>query len=147
LLWKAEKPVAEVCNGVKGQGEDVRARHIVIIPALLAILAGLSAVRPTPALAQNEMKSAVERFAFDLHQGVKNGNLTPQQKQQVRSDLKALHQAQENHDRRAAFRAMRNFHQLLDSGAFQPQDAERIKQDMQAIRAAKKQQGGGMGGM
>jgi Spy/CpxP family protein refolding chaperone len=127
----------------------VKPEHKVMIPALLALLVvGVTVACPRLALAQGQdaVKEAVERFALDLHQGVKNGNLTAQQKEQVRSDLKQLREARQNHDRRSAFRAMRNFHQLLDSGAFQPQDAERIKADIKAIREAKKQQGGSPGG-
>ena len=126
----------------------MRARDKVTILALLALVgcAMLASSYPAPAVAQEQMKDAVETFAFDLHAGMKRGNLTDQQKQQVRNDLMQLRQAHQNHDRRSALRAMMNFHQLLDSGAFQPQDAERIKQDLKEIREAKQQSGGGMGG-
>jgi Spy/CpxP family protein refolding chaperone len=109
--------------------------------------ASLMTFHPAPLYAQNDaMKQALMTFAFDLHEGVKRGNLTPQQKQQVRDDLQALRAAKQSGDRRAMLGPMMNFHQLLNSGAFQPQDAQRIKQDLQAIRAAKQASGGGMGG-
>ncbi len=123
----------------------MRIRNTVSILACLAV-AGLLALHRAPVRAQETMKEAVATFAFDLHEGVKRSTLTPQQKQQVRSDLKALRQAHQNGDRRAAFRAMMNFHKLLDSGAFQPQDQQRIKQDLQNVREAKKESGGGGGG-
>ncbi len=109
-------------------------------------LAMLMASYPGAARAQETMKEAVATFALDLHEGIKRGNLTPQQKQQVRDDLKTLREAHQNGNRRAAMRAMMNFHRLLDSGAFAPQDQQRIKQDLQNLREAKKQSGGGMGG-
>jgi hypothetical protein len=124
-------------------------RQTVRMFAFVALLAaGLQAACPALALAQDSMKDAVETFAFDLHEGMKRANLTPQQKEQIRTDLQTLRQAKQSGDRRSAFRAMMNFRQILDSGAFQPQDQQRIKQDLQAIRAAKKASGGGgMGGM
>jgi hypothetical protein len=123
----------------------MRMRNTVSILACLAV-AGLLALHPAPVRAQETMKEAVATFAFDLHEGVKRSTLTPQQKQQVRSDLKALRQAHQNGDRRGAFRAMMNFHKLLDSGANQPQDQQRIKQDLENLREVKKASGGGGGG-
>lgn len=117
----------------------------VVICACLA-LTMLMASYPGAARAQESMKDAVATFAFDLHEGMKRGNLTPQQKQQVRDDLKALREAHQSGNRRAAMKAMMNFHRLLDSGAFQAQDQQRIKQDLRNLREAKKESGGGMGG-
>ena len=125
----------------------MKTRYRVAIFSFLALLAmSLPAAYPAPARAQESMKDAVETFAVDLHTGMKNANLTPQQKEQIRTDLQTLRQAKQSGDRRSAFRAMRNFNQILDSDAFQPQDQQRIKQDLQAIRQAKKASGGGMGG-
>lgn len=111
----------------------------------LAMTALMASYHPGAARAQESMKSAVATFAMDLHEGMKRSSLTPQQKEQVRDDLKTLRQAQQSGNRRAAMKAMMNFHRLLDSGAFQPQDAQRIKQDLQNLREAKKQSGGGTG--
>ncbi len=126
----------------------MRIRTVVTICAFL-VFGGLPAARPAIVHAQDAMKSAMMTFAFDLHEGMKRSTLTPQQKEQVRNDLRALREAHQSGDRRAAFRAMRNFHQILDSGAFQPQDQQRIKQDLQNLRNARKESGGGggMGGM
>jgi hypothetical protein len=122
-------------------------RKLMIYSLLLLIGVGLMAFHPTTVCAQDAMKQALVTFVFDLHEGVKRGNLTPEQKAQVRNDLQTLRQAKESGDRRAMLGAMMNFHQLLNSGAFQPQDAQRIKQDLQAIRQAKQASGGGgMGG-
>jgi Spy/CpxP family protein refolding chaperone len=118
----------------------------VAIVACLA-LAGLLASYSAAARAQESAKDAMVTFAFDLHEGVKRSSLTPQQKEQVRNDLKTLRQAHQSGDRRTAFRAMMNFHRLLDSGAFQPRDQQRIKQDLQNLREAKQQSGGGGMGM
>ncbi|HEY2105635.1 MAG TPA: hypothetical protein VGH29_07610 [Candidatus Binataceae bacterium] len=115
---------------------------IVVGLALVGLIASYAA-----AGAQDTTKQAMLTFAFDLHEGVKRSSLTPQQKEQVRSDLQTLRQAHESGDRRSALRAMMNFHQLLDSGAFQPQDQQRIKQDLQNLRAAKQASGGGGMGM
>jgi hypothetical protein len=116
------------------------------------VLAALIASYPAAARAQESAKQAMKTLAVDLHEGMKRSTLTPQQKEQVRTDLKTLRQAHQSGDRRTAMRAMMNFHQVLDSGAFQPQDQQRIKQDLQNLRAAKQQSGGGgmgmgMGGM
>lgn len=124
----------------------MKTRGAVAIFGCLA-LAGLLASYPAAARAQESMKEAVATFAFDLHEGMKRGNLTPQQKEQVRTDLKTLREAKQSGNRRAAMRAMMNFHQLLDSGAFQPQDQQRIKQDLQNLREAKQASGGGGMGM
>ncbi len=106
---------------------------------------------PARVRAQESMRDALETFAFDLHEGMKRANLTPQQREQIRTDLKNLRQAHQTGDRRMGLRAMMNFHRILDSGAFQPQDQQRIKQDLQNLREAKKESGGGggmgMGGM
>jgi hypothetical protein len=121
-------------------------------PSTVAIFAwvmliGLLAAYPVAGRAQESMKDAVATFAFDLHEGMKRANLTPQQKQQIRDDLRTLREAHQNGNRREALRAMMNFHRLLDSGAFQPQDQQRISQDLQNLRQAKKEAGGtGMGG-
>jgi hypothetical protein len=128
----------------------MRTRGFVTICAFLA-LGGLLAAHPAIVHAQDAMKSAMVTFALDLHEGMNRSTLTPQQKEQVRNDLKTLREAQKSGDRRTALRAMRNFHQILDSGAFQPQDQQRIKQDLQNLREARKASGGGggmgMGGM
>jgi uncharacterized membrane protein YgcG len=99
----------------------------------------------TRAQGQDEMKDAVATFVFDLHDAMKRSSLTPDQKQQVRTDLQTLRTAQQTGDRRSGIRAMMSFRRILDSGAFQPQDTARLKQDLQNIRAAKKAGGGGMG--
>jgi Spy/CpxP family protein refolding chaperone len=120
---------------------------LLIYSFLMLFGVGLMAFHPTTVRAQDDaMKQALMTFVFDLHEGVKNGNLTPEQKAQVRNDLQTLRQAKQNGDRRAMLGALMNFHQLINSGAFQPQDAQRIKQDMRAIRQAKQASGGGMGG-
>jgi len=126
----------------------MRSSRRLMIYSFLALLGvGLMAFHPTTLCAQDDaMKQALMTFAFDLHAGVKNGNLTPEQKAQVRKDLQTLFQAKQSGDRRAMLGAMMSFHQVLNSGAFQPQDAQRIKQDMRAIRQAKQASGGGMGG-
>jgi hypothetical protein len=127
----------------------MRSSRRLMIYSFLALLGvGLMVFHPTTLCAQDDaMKQALMTFALDLHEGVKNGNLTPDQKAQVRNDLQTLRQAKQSGDRRAMLGAMMNFHRLLNSGAFQPQDAQRIKQDMQAIRQAKQASGGGgMGG-
>lgn len=118
----------------------------VAIVACLA-LAALIASYPGAARAQASAKDAMVTFAFDLHEGMKRSTLTPQQKEQVRNDLKTLRQAHQSGDRRTALRTMMDLHGLLDSGAFQPQDQQRIKQDLQNLRAAKQESGGGGMGM
>lgn len=121
-------------------------RKLTVCCSVLLLGLGLMAFNPAPLRAQDSMKEAMVTFAFDLHEGMKRSTLTPQQKEQVRNDLKTLRQAKQSGDKRSAFRAMMNFHRVLDSGAFQPQDQQRIKQDLQALRAAKQASGGGMGG-
>jgi Spy/CpxP family protein refolding chaperone len=147
-------PVAELeSKEASGRGELMKTRQMVTMFVFLALLAAsLQAAYPATARAQEGMKDAVETFAFDLHEGMQRANLTPEQKQQIRTDLQTLRQAKQSGDRRSAFKAMMNFRRILDSGAFQPQDQQRIKQDLQAIREAKKASGGGamgggMGGM
>lgn len=123
----------------------MRSRKLLI--GSLVVLLGLIALHPGRVLAQDSMKQALVTFAFDLHEGMKRSTLTPDQKEQVRNDLKTLREAKQSGNKRAAFKAMMNFHRLLDSGAFQPQDAQRIKQDLRALREAKQASGGGgMGG-
>ncbi len=86
----------------------MKIRHTVTMFAFLAVLAAsLQAVYP--ARAQEGMKDAVETFAFDLHAGMQRANLTPQQKEQIRTDLQTLRQAKQSGDRRSAFKAMMNF--------------------------------------
>jgi len=115
------------------------------------LLLALLGLPPAAVHAQESMRSAVATFAFDLHEGMQRSSLSPQQKEQVRNDLKTLRQAHQNGDRRAALKAMLNFDRLLDSGAFQPQDEQRIRQDLKNLRQAKQDSGGGggmgMGGM
>src|SRR5271169_1885414 len=125
----------------------MKIRPAVTMFAFLAMLAAsLQAAYPAPARAQEGMKDAVETFAFDLHAGMQRANLTPQQKEEIRTDLQTLRQAKQTGDRRSAFKAMMNFRAILDSGAFQPQDQQRINQALKGIRAAKKAYGGGGAG-
>jgi Spy/CpxP family protein refolding chaperone len=92
---------------------------------------------PAYAQASSQQRDDTEHFLMDLHEGVKHGNLTGAQKTQLRTDLRDMREAKEDHDRLKGFRAMRNFHELLDSGAFRPEDAAKIKQDMQKMREAR----------
>lgn len=126
-------------------GEEVKT---VAKAALAIIMMGPALVltyvssRPVFAQAPPSKRADIEKFAFDLHEGVKHGNLTPAQKEQVRTDLQHLREARQNHDRFEGFRAMRNFDQLLDSGAFRPEDQQKIKQDMKELREAREHSSG-----
>lgn len=117
-----------------------RALAIMIIgPALLLMCISL---RPVFAQAPPSKRADIEKFAFDLHEGVKHGNLTTAQKEQLRTDLQHLREARQNHDRLEGFRAMRNFDELLDSGAFRAEDQQKIKQDMKELREAREHSSG-----
>ena len=112
---------------------------MMIGPALLLMCISS---RPVFGQAPPSKRADIEKFAFDLHEGVKHGNLTTAQKEQLRTDLQHLREARQNHDRLEGFRAMRNFDQLLDSGAFRPEDQQKIKQDMKEIREAREHSSG-----
>ena len=112
---------------------------MVIGPALLLMFVSS---RPVFAQAPPSKRADIEKFAFDLHEGVKHGNLTHAQKEQLRTDLQHLREARQNHDRLEGFRAMRNFNELLDSGAFRPEDQQKIKQDMKELREAREHSSG-----
>ena len=121
-------------------------KSVALTALLLAAIAPVVAWHaPVYAQEQNpQMRDDLEQFAMDLHVGMQRANLTDQQREQMRKDLQTLRDSRQNHDRIAAFRAMRNFHQILDSGAFKPEDKERIKQDLQQLREAKQDRNGPM---
>ena len=124
----------------------MRIRHGAILLALI-IAANINFTIPQQAMAQqNQMKDDMEQLAIDLHVGVDRSTLTPQQKEQLRDDLRELREAHKNHQMFAAMRAGRSIRTALDSGAFKPQDRERIKQDMQAIKEAREDQPHGLMG-
>jgi hypothetical protein len=124
----------------------MRIRYGVIL-VILVLPANINLASPTRAMAQqSQIKDDMEQLAMDLHVGVDRSTLTPQQKEQLRDDLRELREAQKNHQMFAALRAARSIRTALDSGAFKPQDRERIKQDMQAIKEAREDHPHGMGG-
>ena len=124
----------------------MRIRHGAILLALI-VAANINLTIPQQAMAQqNQMKDDMEQLAVDLHVGVDRSTLTPQQKEQLRDDLRELREAHKNHQMFAAMRAGRSIRTALDSGAFKPQDRERIKQDMQAIKEAREDQPHGLMG-
>ena len=115
---------------------------LAIIMIGSALLSMFVSSGPVAAQAPPAKRADIEKFAFDLHEGVKHGNLSTAQKEQLRTDLQHLREAKQNHDRLEGFRAMRNFDQLLDSGAFRPEDQQKIKQDMKEIREAREHSSG-----
>ena len=124
----------------------MKMKSLALVALLLVTVAPLASM-DAPAFAQEqkkEMRDDLEQFAMDLHVGMERANLTDQQREQMRKDLQTLRDSRKNHDRLAAFRAMRNFHSILDSGAFKPEDQQRIKQDMQQLREAKQDRNGPM---
>ena len=119
----------------------------LVLVALLAAAIAPVANWSAPVWAQeqgNQMRDDLEQFAMDLHIGMQRAKLTDQQREQMRKDLQTLRDSRQNHDRIAAFRAMKNFHSILDSGAFQPEDQQRIKQDLQRLREAREDRNGPM---
>ena len=102
---------------------------------LLTTLVNIS--RPATVRAQNpSVKDDIEQLAVDLKVGMDRSSLTPQQKEQLRDDVKALRTARENHEGFAMMRAARSIRYEVDAG-FRPEDKARIKQDMSALREAR----------
>jgi hypothetical protein len=122
----------------------VPARVSTILAIVVIAALGFGSGSPSAGAQQGEMKDDVEQFAMDLHVAVQRSSLSDQQKEQIRTDLKDLREARQNHDRIGGFRAMRNLRSLLDSDAFQPEDRQRIKQDLEKIREDREKPGGGM---
>jgi Spy/CpxP family protein refolding chaperone len=128
--WKIRPQVNQLCLE-----SEIRVKIGTGIFALAMLISPLTlGARPASAQATSQHHEAMEQFAMDLHEGVKRGNLTDAQKTQLRTDLRDLREAKQNHERLKGFRAMRNFDGLLDSGAFKPEDAAKIKADMQRLR-------------
>ena len=121
----------------------MKSSYIALTLTVLMASSVVVALPSQPAFAQ-QMKDDVEQFAADLHFAMQRSTLTEQQKQQMRQDLEKLRQAHQNHDRIAAFRAIKNFRSYLDSGAFQPEDKQRIDQDLKQIREAREDRSGQM---
>jgi Spy/CpxP family protein refolding chaperone len=117
----------------------------VMLAALLCGAASLTYAPSASAQPSPQMKDDIEQLAMDIHVGMDRSTLTPQQKAQLKDDLRELRQAHQNHQMFAELRAARSIRAALDSGAFQPADQQRIKQDMQAIKGAREDRG--MGGM
>ena len=112
----------------------------LILASSLAILVFATWIAPPPSAAQGQpsaaMKDDIEQLAIDLKVGMDRSNLTPQQKEQVRADVKQLREARKNHEPLKGMEAARRIKSMVDSG-FQPGDKQRIQADMQAIREAR----------
>lgn len=121
--------------------------HLSVFAAAAALFMAATLARPITLRAQPspQMKDDVEQLAMDIHVGMDRSTLTPQQKAQLKDDLRELRTAHQNHQMFAELRAARSIRTALDSGAFRPEDQQRIKQDMQALKGAREPgMGGGM---
>ncbi len=121
--------------------------QLSVIAAAAALFIAATLARPLAIHAQMspQMKDDVEQLAMDIHVGVDRSTLTPQQKAQLKDDVRELRDAHKNHRMFAELRAARSIRVALDSGAFKPEDEQRIKQDLQAIKGAREDRGtGGM---
>lgn len=112
---------------------------VALIVLALSLSLGLLASQEVLAQSRHpaqarQMKDDVEQLAVDLHAGIDRSTLTPEQRTQLRDDLRDLREARQRHERFAEFRAARRIREILNSGAFKPEDEQRIKQDFQAIR-------------
>lgn len=113
--------------------------HLSVIAAAAALFMAATLARPLTSRAQMspQTKDDVEQLAMDIHVGVDRSTLTPEQKAQLKDDVRELREAHQNHRMFAELRAARSIRTALDSGAFRPEDQQRIKQDMQALKGAR----------
>jgi hypothetical protein len=113
-----------------------------ITVALLSTLLVVSFARA--AFAQNpQMKDDIEQLAMDLHVAMDRSSMNPQQKAQMRDDVRELREAHQNHETFRMMRAARSIKAM--TGYFQPGDRERIKQDIDQIKEVREDRpGGGM---
>jgi Spy/CpxP family protein refolding chaperone len=121
--------------------------QLSVVATAAVFCMAVALARPVTLRAQPspQMKDDIEQLAMDIHVGVDRSTLTPQQKAQLKDDVRELREAHQNHQMFAELRAARSIRVALDSGAFKPEDQQRIKQDMQALKGAREDRG--MGGM
>jgi Spy/CpxP family protein refolding chaperone len=121
--------------------------QLSVIAAAAALFVAVTLAQPLTPRAQMSpaMKDDMEQLVMDIHVGVDRSTLTPEQKAQLKDDVRELRTAHQNHQMFAELRAARSIRTALDSGAFRPEDQQRIKQDMQALKGAREPgMGGGM---
>ncbi|HUA34607.1 MAG TPA: hypothetical protein VMA09_13445 [Candidatus Binataceae bacterium] len=122
----------------------MRTRSLLQIAALFLVSAMLVTSFARVSFAQNpQMKDDIEQLVIDLKVGMDRSSMTPQQKAQMRDDVRELREAHQNHEMFKEMRAARSIRAMLDT--FQPGDRDRIKADMQQIKEVREDRpGGGM---
>jgi len=123
----------------------MRTRSLVQMAALFLVSALVVVSFARVSFAQNpQMKDDIEQLAIDLKVGMDRSSMSPQQKEQMRDDIRELREAHKNHEMFKMMRAARSIRAM--AGYFQPGDRDRIKADMQQIKEVREEHPGGMGG-
>ena len=119
----------------------MRTRSLLQIAALFLVSAMLVTSFARVSFAQNpQMKDDIEQLVIDLKVGMDRSSMTPQQKAQMRDDVRELREAHQNHEMFKEMRAARSIRAMLDT--FQPGDRDRIKADMQQIKEVREDRPG-----
>jgi hypothetical protein len=110
----------------------------------MAILGALLTLSSAASFAQNSARpDDTEQLSTDLDVALQRSTLSAEQRQKMRSEMRDLRAAHQNHQMIDGGKAASSLRAQLNSGAFRAQDEQRLTQEIDQIRESHGTKSGG----